>query len=111
MCGIAGILLSGPGPIGESLVQMCAAMRHRGIDSTGFALYGEPDPDRLIVRLRFPDARGRRRRLMETISPRAATSRSTPPSIATSTRRTASSGSPFASAARSEPVRIEAVGA
>jgi len=56
MCGIAGILLEEPGPIGESLVRMCSAMRHRGIDSTGFALYGEPDPDRLIVRLRFPDA-------------------------------------------------------
>ncbi len=56
MCGIAGILYREPGPIGESLVRMCAAMRHRGSDSTGFALYGEPDPDRLIVRLRFPDA-------------------------------------------------------
>jgi glutamine phosphoribosylpyrophosphate amidotransferase len=58
MCGIAGILLEGPGPVGESLVRMCAAMKHRGIDSTGFALYRDPDPDRLIVRLRFPDAAG-----------------------------------------------------
>ena len=43
MCGIAGILLHEPGPLGESLVKMCEAMRHRGADSTGFALYGEPD--------------------------------------------------------------------
>jgi glutamate synthase domain-containing protein 1 len=56
MCGIAGILLSEPGPLGESLVKMCEAMRHRGADSTGFALYGEPDPSRLIVRARHPDA-------------------------------------------------------
>ena len=27
--------------VGESLVRMCEAMRHRGADSTGFALYGE----------------------------------------------------------------------
>ena len=56
MCGIAGILLEEPGPIGEELVCMCEAMRHRGIDSTGFALYGEPKEGRLVVRLRFPDA-------------------------------------------------------
>ena len=55
MCGIAGILLREQGPIGSHLVKMCHAMRHRGADSTGFALYGEPDPSRLIVRLRFPD--------------------------------------------------------
>jgi len=56
MCGIAGLLLHEPGPVGESLVKMCEAMRHRGADSTGFALYGEPDPARLIVRARHPDA-------------------------------------------------------
>jgi hypothetical protein len=56
VCGIGGILLRRPGPIGRQLVEMCAAMRHRGADSTGFALYGEPAGDRLIARLRFPDA-------------------------------------------------------
>jgi glutamine phosphoribosylpyrophosphate amidotransferase len=56
MCGIAGLLLHEPGPVGESLVKMCEAMRHRGADSTGFALYGEPDTTRLIVRARHPDA-------------------------------------------------------
>jgi len=63
MCGICGILLEEPGPIGEELVKMCAAMRHRGTDSTGFALYSEPVPGRLIARLRFPDATGWRERL------------------------------------------------
>ena len=42
MCGICGIKLPTPGPIGRNLVDMCQAMRHRGYDSTGFALYGEP---------------------------------------------------------------------
>lgn len=58
MCGIAGLLLDEPGALGEGLVRMCAAMRHRGIDSTGFALYGEERPGRLKVRVRFPDAEG-----------------------------------------------------
>ena len=56
MCGIAGIQLARRGAIGDALVKMCLAMRHRGADSTGFALYGDPDPERLIIRLRFPDA-------------------------------------------------------
>ncbi len=56
MCGIAGILLRETGPVGDSLVKMCQAMRHRGADSTGFALYGEHDATRLIVRARHPDA-------------------------------------------------------
>ena len=63
VCGIGGIMLQEPGPIGEQLVRMCDAMRHRGVDSTGFALYREPDPDRLIARLRFPDAAGWEARL------------------------------------------------
>ena len=42
MCGICGIKLPEPGPIGRNLVDMCQAMRHRGYDSTGFALYGAP---------------------------------------------------------------------
>ena len=42
MCGICGIKLPEHGPIGRYLVDMCQAMRHRGYDSTGFALYGEP---------------------------------------------------------------------
>lgn len=52
MCGIGGIKLNRPGPIGEELVQMMTALRHRGADSTGFALYGPWQADRLIVRLR-----------------------------------------------------------
>lgn len=57
MCGIGGIKLVRPGPIGEELVQMMTALRHRGTDSTGFALYGPWRDDRLIARLRV-DNRG-----------------------------------------------------
>ena len=62
MCGIAGILLSEPGPLGESLVKMCEAMRHRGADSTGFALYGEPVPSRLSCAPGTPSRAGADRR-------------------------------------------------
>jgi glutamate synthase domain-containing protein 1 len=56
MCGICGIKLPENGPIGRYLVDMCQAMRHRGYDSTGFALYGEPVDGRLVLRLRVVDA-------------------------------------------------------
>jgi glutamate synthase domain-containing protein 1 len=42
VCGLAGIVLKEPGPLGELLVRQGAAIRHRGYDSTGFALYGPP---------------------------------------------------------------------
>ena len=57
MCGICGIKLPEPGPIGEHLVRMCQSMRHRGYDSTGFALYGPPHAEQLILRLRVLDKR------------------------------------------------------
>src|SRR6185312_11521631 len=56
MCGICGIKLPASGPIGRYLVDMCQAMRHRGYDSTGFALYGEPVDGRLVLRLRIVEA-------------------------------------------------------
>jgi glutamate synthase domain-containing protein 1 len=56
MCGICGIKLPEPGPIGRKLVDMCQAMRHRGYDSTGFALYGAPVEGQLILRLRIVEA-------------------------------------------------------
>src|SRR5664279_4555789 len=56
MCGICGIKLPEAGPIGQNLVDMCQAMRHRGYDSTGFALYGAPVDGQLILRLRIVEA-------------------------------------------------------
>tara|TARA_Y100000588_G_scaffold223506_1_gene237502 strand:+ start:30 stop:977 length:948 start_codon:yes stop_codon:yes gene_type:complete len=50
MCGIAGRILPRPGKVGEDLVKLMHAQRHRGADSTGFALYGEPLDTGYIVR-------------------------------------------------------------
>ena len=44
MCGIAGVIhRNGNSKIGEEMSSMLQAMKHRGPDSTGFALYCERD--------------------------------------------------------------------
>jgi len=50
MCGIAGRILNAPGKVGADLVHLMEAQRHRGADSTGFALYGRPLESGYIVR-------------------------------------------------------------
>ena len=44
MCGIAGCIHRGQGSgnIGHEMTAMLQSMKHRGPDSTGFALYGQP---------------------------------------------------------------------
>jgi methylamine---glutamate N-methyltransferase subunit A len=55
MCGIAGIIYQQrSGPIGADLARMLQAMKHRGPDSTGYALYGEPG-DLLVMRFTLAD--------------------------------------------------------
>ena len=55
MCGIAGIIhRDGPGDIGSEITRMLQSMKHRGPDSTGFALYGPPD-DLLVMRIKLAD--------------------------------------------------------
>ena len=50
MCGIAGIIhRDGPSDIGDELTAMLNSMKHRGPDSTGYALYGPPE-DLIVVR-------------------------------------------------------------
>jgi len=39
MCGIAGVLLRGEGPVGRLLISMMEALQHRGMDSAGVAIY------------------------------------------------------------------------
>ena len=51
MCGIAGLILDRPGNIGQLLVEMLDGCQHRGPDSTGFALYHEPDGAGLVCRI------------------------------------------------------------
>ena len=50
MCGIAGRILGTPGRVGDDLVELMDAQIHRGADSTGFAVYGAPRDDGLIIR-------------------------------------------------------------
>lgn len=50
MCGIAGRILGGPGPVGRDLVELMDAQVHRGADSTGFALYGPARERGYVVR-------------------------------------------------------------
>lgn len=58
MCGIAGRIISRPGTVGADLVLLMEAQEHRGADSTGFAIYGEPLDSGYIVRVMGSD-RGR----------------------------------------------------
>lgn len=52
MCGIAGLIWKGgkKSNVGSELTSMLQALKHRGPDSTGFALYGTATPDDFIMR-------------------------------------------------------------
>ena len=57
MCGIAGIIHRGQGAadVGAEMTAMLQALRHRGPDSTGFALYGVPRGERLVMRFKVAE--------------------------------------------------------
>jgi len=56
MCGIAGIIhRDGAGNIGSEITQMLQSMKHRGPDSTGYALFGQPSDD-IVIRFTLADA-------------------------------------------------------
>jgi methylamine---glutamate N-methyltransferase subunit A len=56
MCGIAGIIHRDRGrDVGREMTLMLQSMKHRGPDSTGYALYGEPQGG-WIMRLKLADA-------------------------------------------------------
>lgn len=53
MCGIAGLIHKGKvSDIGQEMTSMLQALRHRGADSTGYALYGIPADDQTYI-MRF----------------------------------------------------------
>ena len=57
MCGIAGLIYrngNGAHRLGDDLTRMLQSMRHRGPDSTGYALYRAPEQE-LIMRLKLAD--------------------------------------------------------
>ena len=56
MCGIAGIISrNGEREIGSEMTAMLQSMKHRGPDSTGYALYGPPSED-WVMRVKLADA-------------------------------------------------------
>ncbi|MEE2982523.1 MAG: glutamine amidotransferase [Pseudomonadota bacterium] len=58
MCGIAGLIHRGkPDNIGGEMTAMLQALKHRGPDSTGFALYSKPREEKKFV-MRFKIAEG-----------------------------------------------------
>ena len=53
MCGIAGLIHRGKSSnVGEELQLMLQALKHRGPDSTGYALYAENDGQNFIMRFK-----------------------------------------------------------
>ena len=56
MCGIAGIIRRGsPGKIGEEMTSMLQSLKHRGPDSTGFAVYGVPEENQFVMRFKVAE--------------------------------------------------------
>lgn len=56
MCGIAGVIHRGrTGDIGREMTAMLFSLKHRGPDSTGFALYGTPEGEELVLRLKVAE--------------------------------------------------------
>lgn len=58
MCGIAGVIYrnhGGENALGQDLTRMLQSMKHRGPDSTGFALYGPPQ-QQYVMRYTLADA-------------------------------------------------------
>ena len=56
MCGIAGLIHRGKDSnVGSELTSMLQALRHRGPDSTGFALYGNPSESEYVIRFKLAE--------------------------------------------------------
>src|SRR5256885_14475488 len=58
MCGIAGVIYrdnGGAHSVGHDMTAMLQSMKHRGPDSTGYALYGQVQ-DTIVMRYTLADA-------------------------------------------------------
>ena len=56
MCGIAGLIHRGKSSnIGEELTSMLQSLKHRGPDSTGFALYGDALSNQHVMRYKVAE--------------------------------------------------------
>ena len=57
MCGIVGLIhLNGSSNVGGKMTSMLQSLKHRGPDSTGYAVYGESNPGDYIMRLKVAEA-------------------------------------------------------
>ncbi|WP_339106823.1 glutamine amidotransferase [Roseovarius rhodophyticola] len=57
MCGIAGLIHKGKSSsVGSEMTAMLQALKHRGPDSTGYAVYGNPTKGDYIMRLKVAEA-------------------------------------------------------
>ena len=57
MCGIAGLIHKGKSSnVGGEMTAMLQALKHRGPDSTGYAVYGEPTDGDYIMRVKVAEA-------------------------------------------------------
>jgi methylamine---glutamate N-methyltransferase subunit A len=56
MCGIAGLIHRGKtGDVGREMTAMLQSLKHRGPDSTGYALYGKPHGKELVLRFKLAE--------------------------------------------------------
>jgi glutamate synthase domain-containing protein 1 len=56
MCGIAGLIhRDGATSVGSEMTAMLQSLRHRGPDSTGFAIYGVSRADEYVLRLKLAE--------------------------------------------------------
>ena len=56
MCGIAGLIHRGKtGDVGREMTAMLKSLKHRGPDSTGYALYGKPRGKELVIRFKVAE--------------------------------------------------------
>ncbi len=56
MCGIAGLIHRGKSSnVGSEMTSMLQSLKHRGPDSTGFALYGSPTENQYVMRFKVAE--------------------------------------------------------
>ena len=56
MCGIAGLIhRNGAGNIGQEMTAMLQSLKHRGPDSTGYAIYGTPGRNEYVMRFKVAE--------------------------------------------------------
>lgn len=56
MCGIAGLIhKNGKSNVGQEMTAMLQSLKHRGPDSTGYAIYGEPEKGQYVLRFKVAE--------------------------------------------------------